>query len=55
MDKFVAHAAARPATAKHRLIPIEPLLTDLATAGFNPQQHGLPVTTGLPNTHDAGV
>lgn len=55
MDEFITHGTARPAATEHRLIAVEPLLTDLADPGLNPQQHRLPVTTGFSDTHGGAV
>jgi hypothetical protein len=52
MNKVFAQAAARPAATEERFIAIERFLTDLAVAGFNSQQHRLPVPSSVSNTHD---
>ena len=51
MNKVLAQGAARPAAAEKRFVAIEFFLTDLAVAGFNPQQHRLPVPARVSNTH----
>ena len=53
MDELVAQRATGPPAAEKRFIAVEPFLTDLAVAGFNPQQHRLPVSAALSNTHAA--
>ena len=55
VHELIADRAARPAAAEHRLITIEALPADLAIAGLDPQQHGLPLTGSFPNTHSAEV
>ena len=55
MHEFVAPRTARPPTAPHRFIAIEPELANFAVPGFNPQQHGLPITGRSPDTHKAEV
>jgi len=52
MDKVFAQGTARPAAAEERFIAIECFLTDLAVAGFNSQQHRLPVPSSVSNTHN---
>ena len=51
MNKVLAQGAARPAAAEKRFVAIESFLADLAVAGFNPQQHRLPVSACVSNTH----
>ena len=51
MDELFAQSATRPPTAQKRLVAVEPFLADLAVPGLNPQQHRLPVPTGVSNTH----
>lgn len=53
MDKVLAQGATGPATAEHRLVAVEPFLTDLADPGLNPQQHRFPSPGGFSNTHAA--
>lgn len=54
MDKFIAEGAPGPATGEEGLIPIEPFVAYLAVPGFDPQQHGLPISTALSNAHSNG-
>ncbi|ALA57015.1 hypothetical protein NITMOv2_0579 [Nitrospira moscoviensis] len=54
MDEFVAHGAAGPAAAEHRLVPIQSLLADLAMARLDGEQHRLPVAAGLSDAHGRG-
>jgi hypothetical protein len=51
MDKLIAQGAARPPAREKRLVAVEPFLADLAVAGFNPQQHWLPIPAALSDTH----
>lgn len=51
MDKVLAQGATRPAAAEKRLVAVELFLADLADPGFNPQQHRLPFSVGVSNTH----
>ena len=55
VDKFIANTATRPAAAEQRLVPIQTLLADFTMAGFDPQQHRLPITAGFSDTHGQGV
>src|SRR5262245_66508837 len=52
MNKLVADGATGPAASEHGFIPIQPLLTDFAETGLNPQQHWLPIPAGFSDTHD---
>jgi len=54
VDKLIAEGAAGPAAGEEGLIPIEPFVAHLAVPGFNPQQHGLPISAALSNTHSGG-
>ena len=51
MDELLAQGAARPPAGEKRLIAVEPFFTDLAVPGFNPQQHGLPFSAAISDTH----
>ena len=53
MDELIAQRATGPPAAEKRFIAVEPFLADLAVAGFNPQQHRLPVSATFSNTHAA--
>jgi hypothetical protein len=53
MNELVAGGTTRPSASQKRLIAVEPFMTDLAVAGFNPQQHRLPITAAFSNTHAA--
>jgi hypothetical protein len=54
MDEFVTDRATRPASSKHRFVPIETLLADPTIARLNPEQHRLPLTATFSNTHKSG-
>jgi hypothetical protein len=51
MDEFVTAAAAGPAAAEKSLVAVEPFLADLTVPGFNPQQHGFPISAGFSDAH----
>ena len=51
MDELLAQAAARPTAAEKRFVAVQPFLADLAVPGLNPQQHRLPIPTGVSNAH----
>ena len=51
MDELLAQGAARPAAGEKRLIAVEPFLADLAVPGFKPQQHRLPISAAISDTH----
>ena len=53
MNKFVAEAASRPAAAEERFVPVESFVTDLALAGFDSQQHRLPISAAFSDAHRA--
>jgi hypothetical protein len=54
VDKLVAEGATGPAAGEKRLVPIEAFMADLTVPGFNPQQHGLPISAAFSNTHSSG-
>ena len=54
MDKFIAEGATGPAAGEEGLVPIETFIAHLAVPGFDPQQHGLPISTTLSNAHSGG-
>ena len=51
MDKVLAQGTTRPAAAEKRFVAVEPFLADLAVPGFNPQQHRLPFSAAISDTH----
>ena len=51
MDKLLTQGATRPAAAEKRFIAVERFLANLAVPGLNAQQHRLPVSTALSDTH----
>jgi hypothetical protein len=51
MDEVLAQGATRPATAEKRLVAVEPLLAHRTDPGLNPQQHRLPFSGSISNTH----
>ena len=54
MNELVTDGTSGPPSPKHRLVTIEVLSANPTDAGFNPEQHRLPFTTGFSNTHGGG-
>jgi hypothetical protein len=51
VDEVLAQGATGPTTAEKRLVTVKLFLADLADPSFNPQQHRLPFSVGISDTH----
>ena len=51
MDEILAQAAARPAAGEKSFVAVELFFADLAVPGFKPQQHRLPISAAISDTH----
>lgn len=51
MNEFFAETATRPPAAKHGDVPIQALMTHSTRFWLDSQQHGIPLSTSISNTH----
>jgi hypothetical protein len=54
VHELVTDGTSGPTASQHRLVPIEILPAHATEAGFNPEQHRFPFTTGFSYTHSGG-